>query len=98
MPDKDKGHDADHGNKISITVVVNGQPTLVEANLHAPLRTIIPKALEQTGNVGQPPDQWELRDAAGELLDLDTKIEDSHFPPNVTLFLNLKAGVGGSGA
>lgn len=93
MPKDNGGHD--HEQKLAITVVVNGQPTVVEANVHAPLRTIIPKALEQTGNTGQPADQWELRDSAGELLDLDKKIEDFHFPANVTLFLNLKAGVGG---
>lgn len=34
-------------NEMDITVVVNGQPTTVKANLNAPLRTIIPKALEQ---------------------------------------------------
>lgn len=81
--------------KLAITVVVNGQPTVVEAEPEAPLKTIIPKALEQTGNTGQPPDNWELRDAAGVELDVNIKIEDYHFPPDVRLFLNLKAGVGG---
>ncbi len=81
---------------ITIKVVVNGQPTDVETNPNSPLHTIIPKALSQTGNVGQPPDQWELRDTNGALLDISKKIMDFHFPPNITLFLNLKAGVGGS--
>ena len=81
--------------KIAITVVVNGQPTIVEANPEAPLRTIIPIALEQTGNTGQPPENWELRDAAGVELDVAKKIEDFQFPADVRLFLNLKAGVGG---
>ena len=84
-----------NAHKIQIEVVVNGQLTTVEANLEAPLKTIIPKALEQTGNAGQPPDNWELRDAAGALLDVTKKIEDFHFPPGIRLFLNLKAGVGG---
>jgi hypothetical protein len=83
---------------IAITVVVNGQPTVVTANEEAPLRTIIPKALEQTGNAGQPPDNWELRDVAGNLLDVTRKIETFHFPDGVRLFLNLKAGVGGEAA
>ncbi len=82
-------------NKFNITVVVNGQPTIVEANVNAPLHTIIPKALEQTNNPGQPPENWELRDATGNLLDLAKKIEEFGFPANVTLFLNLKAGIGG---
>jgi hypothetical protein len=83
---------------IAITVVVNGQPTVVTANEEAPLRVIIPKALEQTGNAGQPPDNWELRDVAGNLLDVTRKIETFHFPEGVRLFLNLKAGVGGEAA
>lgn len=82
--------------QIALTVVVNGQPTTVEASSEAPLHTVIPKALQQTGNSGQPPENWELRDAAGQLLDLAKKIEDFGFPPGATLFLNLKAGVGGS--
>jgi len=83
-------------NKNTLTVIVNGTPTEVEANENAPLKMIIPKALEQTGNTGQPPDQWELKDAQGNLLDLGKKIGDYHFPDDVKLFLSLKAGVGGS--
>ncbi len=83
------------GNRIEITVVVNGQPTVVEGNLNAPLLTIIPRALEQTGNTGQPPENWELRDAQGTLLDTSKKIGSFHFTPDTSLFLNLKAGVGG---
>ena len=81
--------------KLSITVVVNGQPTVVDAVEDAPLHTIIPDALHQTENSGQPPENWELRDADGNLLDLNKKIGDYGFPPKVRLFLNLKAGVGG---
>jgi hypothetical protein len=82
-------------NKLHLSVIVNGEPTLVEANANAPLRTIIPKALHESGNAGQPPENWELRDAAGTALDLDAKIESFGFPDDVKLFLNLKAGIGG---
>lgn len=80
---------------IELTVVVNGQSTevRVEANQH--LRVVIPKALEQTGNSGQPPENWELRSAQGEVLPLDRAVKDFHFPEDATLFLNLKAGIGG---
>lgn len=84
------------GNKIEITVVVNGQPVVIEGNLNAPLHSIIGRALEQTGNAGQPAENWELRDAGGAQLPLDQKIEDFGFPLGVRLFLNLKAGVGGA--
>jgi Protein of Unknown function (DUF2604) len=83
-------------HKIEITVVVNGQPTVVAVNTNSQLHTIIPKALHDTGNSGQPPENWELRDAAGTLLDTSKKIETFGFAAGVTLFLSLKAGVGGS--
>ena len=91
MPDKSEKPD----KKLRIEVIVNGQSTVVDANGNAPLHTIIPKALKQTGNSGQPPDNWELRDAGGVLLPVDQKIETFNFPQDVKLFLNLKAGVGG---
>ena len=83
--------------KITITVVVNGQPTVVDAIEDDPLGTIIPDVLRQTENSGQPPENWELRDSDGTLLDLDKKIGDYGFPEKTRLFLNLKAGVGGHG-
>lgn len=83
-------------NKTQLALIVNGQATVVEANINAPLHTIIPRALEQTGNTGQPPENWELRDAQGTLLDTSKKITSFGFPADVRLFLSLKAGVGGS--
>ena len=82
--------------KISISVVVNGQLTVVDATEDEPVGDIIPGALRQTGNSGQPPDNWELRDADGILLDLSKTIGDYGFDDKVRLFLNLKAGVGGN--
>ena len=83
--------------KMSISVVVNGQLTVVDATEDEPVRGIIPDALRQTGNSGQPPDNWELRDADGILLDLNKTIGEYGFDDKVRLFLNLKAGVGGNG-
>lgn len=82
-------------DKINLTVVVNGEPTVVAAQPNAPLRTVVAKALSQTHNTGQPPDQWELRNEGGVLLDLGQKIELFGFAAGTTLFLNLIAGVGG---
>jgi Protein of Unknown function (DUF2604) len=83
-------------DKIEIVVVVNGQQAPVTANHNAPLRTIVEKALHDTGNTGQGPENWELRDANGTLLDLGAKVGSFDFPPGVRLFLNLKAGIGGA--
>lgn len=82
-------------NKVSLNIVVNGQPTTVDANNNSPLRTVIPQALNQTGNVGQPPENWELRDQAGTLLDIEAKVASFGFAEGTRLYLNLKAGIGG---
>lgn len=82
-------------HEFELTIVVNGQPTVVSVNPEAPLHTVIPKALEQTGNVGQPPENWELRDVSGTLLDLTREISSYSFTNQTRLFLNLKAGIGG---
>lgn len=82
-------------NKINIFVVVNGVRTVVEANIHAPLHTIIPIALKNTGNIGQAPDSWELKDDKGGLLDTNKKIEEYGFTGEILLFLSLKAGTAG---
>ena len=83
--------------KTEITVVVNGKPAEVFAIEDQPLGDIIHDALQQTGNSGQPPENWELRDADGNLLDPNKNFGDYAFPEKARLFLNLKAGVGGGG-
>ena len=82
-------------NKVALTVIVNGKATTVEANVNAPLQTIIPKALEQTNNTAQGPDNWDVKDRDGNILDIHRKIEDFGFEAGVKLFLSLKAGIGG---
>lgn len=82
-------------NLIDLNVVVNGQPTLVKANTEAPLSTVVEHALQQSGNSGQPISNWELRDSGGQILDLSRKVESYNLQSGATLFLNLKAGVGG---
>jgi hypothetical protein len=84
--------------KLDLVIVVNGHPTTVDVEPNALLRSVIPKALEQTGNQGQPPENWELRDANGVVLDIAKKVRDFGFAIGTKLFLNLKAGVGGGQA
>lgn len=82
-------------NLIELNVVVNGQPVPLEENVHEPLRVLVNHALKESGNSGQPLENWELRDAVGNVLDVGRKIGDFSFAPGTNLFLNLKAGVGG---
>lgn len=84
-----------HPKKETITVVVASTPTEVTRNENAPLGSIVEKALQQTNNVGQPPENWDIKDKAGNILDPHKKIADYHFPDDVVLFLSLKAGIGG---
>lgn len=82
-------------NKIVLTIVVNGEPVAVEANVNAPLNTVIAKALNDSGNVGQPQENWELKDEGGAVLDSGLKVEDSGLSAGQKLFLSLKAGAAG---
>ena len=79
-------------NQVTLTIVVNGQPTQVSASGNAAVQSLIPRALQQSGNAGQPPENWELRAASGQAVDLDEKAGKF---VGQTLFLNLKAGIGG---
>jgi len=82
-------------HKELLTVIVNGESVQVEANPQVPLRTIIPEALHKAEVVGQPPENWDVRDAQDQLLDLGQKIGTFGFTASTVLSLSLKAGVGG---
>lgn len=93
--DKDKDKDDKDREAIDLVIVINGQPFEVEAEKKEPLRAVVARALEKSNNTGQPPENWELRDESGKLLDLAKKVSDFHFTDNTKLFLSLKAGIGG---
>lgn len=81
---------------IELQVSVNGEPAItltVKANDH--LEKVIPQALDASGNVGRPPEDWDIKNEAGDVLDLKKKIEDFGFGDGTLLFLTLKAGEAG---
>ena len=80
----------------AITIVVNGQPVDVEAGLDKEIEDAVKYALKKTGNTGQPPERWELRDDSGHPIDTSKTFGALGIKPGAKLFLNLKAGVGGS--
>jgi hypothetical protein len=83
-------------HEIELTVIVNGQPVALEdLSVKTLLRIVVERALKESGNSGQPVENWELRDTAGQILDLNRKIADYGIVDEAKLFLNLKAGVGG---
>ncbi|WP_213290035.1 DUF2604 domain-containing protein [Bradyrhizobium sp. sGM-13] len=89
-PGSDQGTDF-----VEITMVVNGQPVVIKAVEQQPLHVARQKALEETKNLAQPPENWEIKNEGGELLDPDKKLGEFGFGKEVTLFLGLKAGVAG---
>jgi len=82
-------------NEIELTVVVNGTPYPVDANLNAPLRTVLNKALADSKSTGQPPERWQLKREDGTGLDLEKKVGDYGFVTGAILVLSLRAGAGG---
>ena len=86
------------GKQIEFTIVVNGQSVPVKTDLSAEIGEALVQALNKSGNSGQPVENWELRDASGHPIDTGQKIADSDIKDGAKLFLNLKAGVGGTSA
>ena len=82
--------------RFEITIVVNGQPVDVKVGLDEQIGEAVADALKDSGNSGQPPERWELRDESGQSIDTGKKIGESGITAGAKLFLNLKAGVGGS--
>ena len=83
-------------NEIEITIIVNGQPVPIKIDVSEQIRVAVKAALERSGNTGQPFENWELRDASGQVIDFDKKIGNLDIKDGAKLFLNLKAGVGGN--
>lgn len=84
-------------NKIEIKFVVNGVEAPVDANVNQPLHVALQKALNDTNNQGQPIDKWEVRDEAGNQLDVNKKISELGLVDGVVLMVSLKAGAAGLG-
>ena len=81
---------------IEFTIIVNGQSVPIKIDLYAEIGEAVVQALDKSGNSGQPVENWELRDTSGHPIDTGQKIADSDIKNGAKLFLNLKAGVGGT--
>jgi hypothetical protein len=80
---------------IDLIFVVNGEDTPVRFNVKEPLHAARNKALADSGNTGRPPNEWEVRNEAGVLLEANAKLESLGLQSGTRLFLSL--GVGGGG-
>src|SRR5258706_394570 len=66
---------------LDLIVVVSGSPHPVRVNVHQTLEHVVAEALQESGNVGQPPADWELRTEDGMLLDYTNY---ALWPPSLT--------------
>jgi len=82
-------------NNITVKVIVSGQPTSVTVNRHQKVEHLVREALNQTGNKGQPPADWELRTADGALIEQNLTIDAAGIVDGMTLYLSPRAGAGG---
>lgn len=82
-------------NNLDLVVVVSGAPEAVRINVHQTLEHVVKEALRESGNSGQPPEDWELRNEGGQLLELHLTPPQAGLREGQTLFLSPKAGAGG---
>lgn len=82
-------------NHVDLVIVVSGAPESVRINRNEPLEHAVREALRESGNPGQRPEDWELRNEAGQLLVLTLRPGDAGIVDRQTLFLSPKAGAGG---
>lgn len=80
---------------LELIVVVSGSPHSVRINVRQRLEHVVQEALRESGNVGQPATDWELRTEDGTLLAQGERVERAELHQGQTLFLNPRAGAGG---
>lgn len=81
--------------KVNLIFIINGQDYSIEANVHAPLIEAVQRALAESDNTGRPPDEWEVRDVSGVLLENNRTPKDLGLNEGARLFLSLRVGAGG---
>lgn len=85
----------DRDRKIDLVVLVSGVEVKIKAQHDELLRKVAERALKKSENVGQPLENWDLRNEAGEILDLDRTVGSYHLKDGALLSLTLKAGIAG---
>jgi len=81
--------------KVRLTFIINGQDYPLEANVNAPLMEAVQRALAESDNTGRAPDEWEVRDTSGVLLENHRTPKDLGLNEGARLFLSLRVGAGG---
>ena len=84
----------DKDKKIDIEIIINGTSF---GELSFPdgisITGLRAEVLDKTKNTGQPPENWEVKDSVGNILDLNKHLLD--YSEINQLWFSLKAGIGG---
>lgn len=86
---------ADGEHKVTLIFIINGENFSVQTNVNEPLKAAVQRALSESGNSGRPPDEWEVRDSSGVLLETGRKVKELGLKDGTRLFLSLRVGAGG---
>ena len=95
MPEEEKKRKRDH--EFFLVFIINGQDYLSRVDPRLPLLIAVQQVLKESGNTGRPPEEWEVRDSAGVLLETSLTPEHLNLTDGARLFLSLKVGAGGVG-
>lgn len=80
--------------KFIITFVIQGKEFPVEVNPNQPVKAGVVKALQDSGNQGNP-NEWQVRTEGGAQLDMNKSFADQGITSPTKLFLSKGPGRGG---
>lgn len=86
---------ARNDHKICLVFIINGVDISIEVNLDAPLIEAVQRVLEESNNTGRPPEEWEVRNVDGVLLEMNRTPKELILQEGARLFLSLRVGAGG---
>lgn len=81
-------------NQINVIVVVSGEDIPVTVNTHEKVANLVREALRESGNEGQPLENWVLK-SDDSPIEFDLRISEAGITDGMKLYLNPKAGEGG---
>jgi len=93
VPQKDR--EGRGRREFALVFIINGQDFKVTADPNAALGLAVAQALRESGNTGRPPEEWEVRDVDGVLLEQSRTPKELRLRDDARLFLSLQVGAGG---
>ena len=82
-------------HKMRLVFIINGVDLSIDVNMDAPLIEAVQRVLEESNNTGRPPEEWEVRDVGGVLLEINRTPKELGLQEGARLFLSLRVGAGG---